>query len=53
VMDLQVSRAVTNGLLGFLAVENVFDQEYDTGRTPIRTVGWPRTVRVGLRIALR
>jgi outer membrane cobalamin receptor len=53
VMDLQVSRAVTRGLLGFLAVENVFDQVYDTGRTPIRTIGWPRTVRVGLRIALR
>jgi outer membrane receptor protein involved in Fe transport len=53
VMDLQVSRAVTRGLVGFIAVENVFDKDYDTGRTPIRTVGWPRTVRVGLRIALR
>jgi len=53
VMDVQVSRAVTRGLVGFLAVENVFDQVYDTGRTPIRLVGWPRTFRVGLRIALR
>ena len=52
-MDVQVSRAVTRGLVGFLAVENVFDQVYDTGRTPIRLVGWPRTFRVGLRIALR
>jgi outer membrane receptor protein involved in Fe transport len=53
VMDMQVSRAVTRGLVGFLAVENLFDKDYDTGRTPIRTVGWPRTLRVGLRIALR
>jgi outer membrane receptor protein involved in Fe transport len=53
VMDVQVSRAVTRGLVGFVAVENVFDQVYDAGRTPIRLVGWPRTVRFGVRIALR
>lgn len=53
VMDLQVSRAVTRGLVGFMAVENVFDQDYDTGRTPIRLVGWPRTFRFGVRVALR
>jgi outer membrane receptor protein involved in Fe transport len=33
----------------FAAVENVLDEEQDVGRTPIRTVGIPRTVRVGLR----
>jgi outer membrane cobalamin receptor len=53
VMDMQVSRAVTRELIGFLAVENVFDKDYDTGRTPIRLVGWPRTVRFGVRVALR
>ncbi len=53
VVDVQVSRAVTPGLVGFLAVENLFDKDYDTGRTPIRLVGWPRTVRVGVRVALR
>jgi outer membrane receptor protein involved in Fe transport len=53
VLDLQVSRTVTHGLVGFIAIENVFDTDYDTGRTPIRLVGWPRTVRVGARIALR
>ena len=47
VMDVQVSRAITRGLVGFVAVENIFDQVYDTGRTPIRLVGWPRTFRVG------
>lgn len=53
VVDVQVSRAVTRGVVGFLAVENLFDQVYDAGRTPIRLVGWPRAVRVGLRVALR
>jgi len=53
VLDLQVSRAITPGLVGFVAVENLFDEDYDTGRTPIRLVGWPRTVRVGMRVALR
>lgn len=53
VVDLQVSRAITRGIVGFLAVENLFDEEYDAGRTPIRLVGWPRSVRVGLRVALR
>jgi outer membrane receptor protein involved in Fe transport len=52
VLDLQVSRAVAQGFTGFLAIENLFDQDYDTGRTPIRTVGWPLTVRVGVRIAV-
>jgi outer membrane receptor protein involved in Fe transport len=33
----------------FAAVENAFDQEQDVGRTPVRTVGLPRTARVGLR----
>jgi outer membrane receptor protein involved in Fe transport len=51
VWDAQVSRTVTRGLTAFVAIENILDQVYDTGRTPIRTVGWPRTVRAGARIA--
>jgi outer membrane receptor protein involved in Fe transport len=51
VWDGNVSRAITRGLNAFLAVENITDTEYDTGRTPIRTVGWPRTVRVGARVS--
>ncbi len=51
VWDLNASRAITRGLTAFVAVENVTDTEYDTGRTPIRTVGWPRTVRVGARVS--
>ena len=37
---------------GFFAVENLFDKDYDTGRTPLRTIGYPRTIRAGVRIAL-
>jgi outer membrane receptor protein involved in Fe transport len=34
----------------FAAVENAFDEELDTGRTPIRTVGAPRLWRAGIAI---
>jgi outer membrane receptor protein involved in Fe transport len=32
----------------FGAIENAFDQEIDTGKTPIRTIGAPRQARAGL-----
>jgi outer membrane receptor protein involved in Fe transport len=51
VWDAQVSRIITRGLTSFLALENITDQEYDTARTPLRNIGWPRTLRVGVRIA--
>lgn len=53
VVDAMVSRGVGRLLQAFVAVENVFDADYDTGRTPLRTIGWPRTVRVGVRVAVR
>jgi outer membrane cobalamin receptor len=34
----------------FGAIENAFDEDIDTGRTPIRTVGAPRTARAGIRV---
>ena len=34
----------------FAAIENVTDAEQDVGRTPLRTVGLPRTSRAGVRI---
>lgn len=51
VWDATVSRAIVRGLNAFVAVENITDTEYDAGRTPIRLVGWPRTVRVGARVS--
>jgi len=34
----------------FAAIENAFDEEIDTGRTPIRTVGSPRLWRAGVTV---
>jgi vitamin B12 transporter len=52
VVDMMLSRPVVRAVQGFFSVENLFDQDYDTGRTPLRTIGWPRTVRVGVRVSL-
>ena len=52
VLDVSASRQLARSLQGFVAVENLFNEDYDTGRTPLRTVGWPRTVRAGIRVAL-
>ena len=51
VWDATVSRAIVRGVNAFVAIENILDTEYDTARTPLRSVGWPRTVRVGARIS--
>jgi outer membrane receptor protein involved in Fe transport len=50
VWDATVSRQIVRALNAFVAVENILDEEYDTGRTPLRSIGWPRTVRVGARV---
>jgi len=52
VVDAYASHALGAALHAFAAVENLFDVAYDVGRTPVLTVGWPRTVRAGLRLFL-
>jgi outer membrane receptor protein involved in Fe transport len=52
ILDASATRQLARTVQGFVAVENLFDEQYDTGRTPLRTIGWPRTVRVGIRVAL-
>ena len=52
VVDALLSRAVLAGLDAFVAAENLFDERYDVGRTPVRTIGPPRAVRGGLRLRL-
>jgi outer membrane receptor protein involved in Fe transport len=53
VVDLSASQQLLRGLNVFIAVENLFDKEYDTSLTSqLRTVGWPRTARVGVRVFL-
>jgi outer membrane receptor protein involved in Fe transport len=52
VLDLLASRRIAGGLEVFGAVENLFNQRYDIGRTPLRTIGPPALVRVGIRFNL-
>lgn len=52
-LDALLSRPVGRGLEVFLAAENLLDEAYETGRTPVRTLGPPRSVRVGFRFELR
>jgi outer membrane receptor protein involved in Fe transport len=50
VVDLLGSRTLNNRLNIFMGVENLFDSDYDVGRTPARTVGLPRAIRGGLQV---
>jgi len=50
--DFQVGRAVRQNLQLFLAVENTFNQRYETARTPTVNLGPPALVRVGVRMNL-
>jgi outer membrane receptor protein involved in Fe transport len=50
VVDGAATRPLMRGLQLFLAIENLLDVEYDVGRAPVRSIGWPRTVRAGVRL---
>lgn len=52
VVDVLGERRLTAQSRVFVAIENLFDEDYDAGRTPQRTVGLPRRVRVGVRVNL-
>jgi outer membrane receptor protein involved in Fe transport len=51
-VDVSLTRRIGRGLAAFAAIENLLDTEYDTGRTPTRTIGTPVTVRLGARVFL-
>ena len=51
VTNLMGEHRFAEALRGFVAVENLFDADYDTGKTPLRTVGPPRRIRAGVRVA--
>lgn len=51
VVDLMGEHRFIESLRGFVAFENLLDADYDTGRTPLRTVGPPRRVRAGVRVS--
>ncbi|HET7697174.1 MAG TPA: TonB-dependent receptor [Vicinamibacterales bacterium] len=46
-VDVRGGWRLSRGLELFGAIENALDEEIDTGRTPIRTVGAPRIGRAG------
>ncbi|MEA2562317.1 MAG: hypothetical protein QOH06_3821 [Acidobacteriota bacterium] len=48
-LDALLSRPLGPGLEVFVAAENLLDESYETGRTPVRSLGAPRSVRVGVR----
>ncbi len=52
VVDLMGGRSVGRRMSLFVAVENLFDGEYDVGRTPILTTGLPRAARAGVQLML-
>jgi outer membrane receptor protein involved in Fe transport len=53
VVDASVGSRLAPGVRWFAAGENLFDREYDVGRTPLRNVGLPRVVRAGVHVAWR
>jgi iron complex outermembrane receptor protein len=49
-VDAFASRRLGSKLEVFVAAENVFNQRYMTGRTPVVTLGPPRLLRLGFRV---
>jgi outer membrane receptor protein involved in Fe transport len=49
IVDVFASRTLVRQLTAFVAAENVLDAEVPVGRTPVPTVGLPRSVRIGVR----
>jgi outer membrane receptor protein involved in Fe transport len=49
-LDALVSHPVARGVDLFAAFENLFDQDYAIGRTPVRTAGPPFLARFGIRL---
>ena len=51
-LDALASKAIGKGIELFAAAENLFNQKYDTGRTPVRTTGPGILARFGIRVQL-
>ena len=49
-LDATASHTLRHGVDVFAAVENLLNQRYDVGRTPVLTVGPPILARAGLRL---
>ncbi len=53
IVDAFASRALAGHLHVFVGVENLFDTEVQVGRTPILSIGLPRTAHGGVRVFWR
>jgi outer membrane receptor protein involved in Fe transport len=51
-VDAEARRSLGRGLEAFVGGENLTGARYDVGRTPVRTLGPPRSWRAGLRLRL-
>ncbi len=51
-LDTYVSRRLHEKLELFCAIENVLNQRYEVGKTPVTTLGPPILFRVGLKVRL-
>jgi outer membrane receptor protein involved in Fe transport len=49
-VDGRAAWRLTRWAEAFAAIENAFDDEIDTGKTPIRTIGAPRMARAGITL---
>ena len=52
VLDASATRPLARQVQLYFGVENLFDVEYDTGRTNVTSIGWPLTLRAGVRVFL-
>jgi outer membrane receptor protein involved in Fe transport len=52
VFDVYGGRAISRHFRAFVAVENLLNEEYDAARTPVLTIGLPRTARIGVQMSL-
>jgi iron complex outermembrane receptor protein len=52
VVDVTLLRPVGRKATAYVSLENLFDVDYDVGRTPVRTIGQPFTLHVGVRLTL-
>jgi outer membrane receptor protein involved in Fe transport len=51
-LDAFLAHPIGHGVEAFLAAENLFDERYAVGRTPVLTLGPPTLVRGGIRVNL-
>ncbi|HEX8161665.1 MAG TPA: TonB-dependent receptor [Pyrinomonadaceae bacterium] len=51
-LDAYAARRLARGFELFAAAENLLNRRYETGRTPVRTLGPPLVARFGFRVRL-